>query len=144
MSKKSRGLHRALLLARVRSNSCSDFLSRPSIGILLSDLEPATLTLRPSLLPGWLIEPCLHIKLPLLLEVLICDNIVVPHHRDAPWPCKKCKLDSDLAANPFLPTEMPDVTIPYLSRPDLRRLKRKGRIYGNLCSMMAAGVTLLV
>lgn len=56
------------------------------------------LTFRPSLLPGWLIEPCLHIELPLLLEVLVCDDIIMLHHCDASWPCKQCMLSYKMAA----------------------------------------------
>lgn len=33
-----------------------------------------------SLLPGWLIEPCLHIGLPVLLKVLVRHFIVMLHH----------------------------------------------------------------
>ena len=41
------------------------------------------LTIGSSLLTGWLIEPCPDHELPLLLEVLIGDDIVVLHHPES-------------------------------------------------------------
>ncbi len=45
------------------------------------------LTIRPSLLACRLVEPGLHVELPLLLEVLVRDDIVVPDHRNPAVDC---------------------------------------------------------
>lgn len=45
------------------------------------------LTILPASFTCWLVEPGLYVKLPLLLEVLVWNNVVVRHHPAALGSC---------------------------------------------------------
>ena len=55
----------------------------------MTSFQTAKRTDAPPLLPGWLVEPGLHPELPLLLEMLIRDDIVVLNHDGQSPPCTR-------------------------------------------------------